>query len=164
MAVDSLGSRLTKRDILLIGDQSKIGIESTIIDCTRDIPIILRPGFITKQMIEGLLGISINSLEANIAVKFSGNFKSHYSPKAKVVIGGPYEFGAGFIAIRDIPTPPSLIRLSTPINNYEYAATLYESFAKADSLNLSSIHIIPATGNDLAIAINDRIKKASSEL
>ena len=161
---NAIGRRLIVGDVILDGGKTTIGIESTIIDCTGAIPRILRPGFITQKMVEKLLGINLSNNENLDVPKYSGQFKSHYSPKAKVKVGGPYEYGAGFIALDSFSTPKSLIRLCTPSDNKLYASQLYESFAKADELKLGTVHVILAQGDDIAVAINDRILKASYSL
>jgi L-threonylcarbamoyladenylate synthase len=55
-----LGQYLSNLDQILDGGSSKVGIESTIIDCTSDLPIILRPGGVTVEMIKELLDIELD--------------------------------------------------------------------------------------------------------
>jgi len=74
-----------KIPLILDGGKCKIGIESTVIDFTRKIPTILRPGKITKKMIEKLIG-KINIANEKTKVKSPGMKYRHYSPKAKVIL------------------------------------------------------------------------------
>ena len=159
-----LGNYLTKKDLILDGGSSSIGLESTIIDCTQTTPNILRPGAVTKEMIAEILGISIGSKTLNsesIQVKAPGILDSHYSPKAKIYINGTPSHGDGFIALESFKTPEGVIRLASPKNNEEYARTLYEAFRLADSGNIEKVFVIPPIGNGISVAINDRLAKAA---
>jgi L-threonylcarbamoyladenylate synthase len=84
---EELSNYLSENDQILDGGQSQIGIESTIIDCTQDIPYILRPGFITSEMIEPLLEIELmHSHSIKNDIKVPGLLNSHYSPNTRVIM------------------------------------------------------------------------------
>lgn len=76
--------------MILDGGPVGIGIESTIVDLTEEIPTILRPGFITKEMLEEVVGeVQIDKgLEADAKTppKAPGMKYRHYAPKAELVI------------------------------------------------------------------------------
>ena len=159
-----LGNYLTKKDLILDGGSSSIGLESTIIDCTQTTPNILRPGAVTKEMITEILGTSTERNTQNsesIQVKAPGILDSHYSPKAKICVNGTPSHGDGFIALESFKTPEGVIRLASPKNNEEYARTLYEAFRLADSWNIEKVFVIPPIGNGISVAINDRLAKAA---
>jgi L-threonylcarbamoyladenylate synthase len=163
--IDDLGKFLSVNDSILVGGVSLIGIESTIIDCTKKIPTILRPGAITSHMINVCLqqvtiDRKIELKRSNI--KTSGNFLSHYAPSAKVILNGDPGIGDGFIALKRYKTPREAIRLASPENNSEYARILYSAFRLADSLEIHKIFVIPPKGNGIAVAINDRLLKAAN--
>lgn len=157
---DELSKELSVNDVMLDGGDSAIGIESTIIDCTQDQPIILRPGFITKKMIEETTGLKL--LESISNIRVSGSFKSHYAPQAKVLLDVEPQPGDGFIALEEIATPPNVIRLIAPKNIEEYAQNLYFAFKAADENKLSRIVVRQPLGDNLALAIRDRLQKASN--
>jgi len=157
---DELSKDLTVRDVVLDGGNSAIGIESTIIDCTQDQPRILRPGFITKKMIEETTSLILSDSITNIRV--SGSFKSHYAPKAKVLLDVEPQPGDGFIALEEFTTPSNVIRLIAPKNLEEFAQNLYLAFRAADEKKLSRIVVRQPLGDNLAIAIRDRLQKASN--
>ena len=71
------------------------------------------------------------------------------------------EFGEGFIAMADIPTPKGAIRLSSPTDVEMYAKELYESFRLADRKNIKVVKVMMPSGQGLALAIRDRLAKAS---
>lgn len=160
-AVDAeLGFFLSPKDLILNGGQSLIGVESTIIDCTDFPPSILRPGAITIEMIEMVLGRSVDSKVK--LIKAPGLFKSHYAPKALVKLGKHALPGDGFIALESVPTPFGAHRLATPVNVDEYAKKLYSALRLADELGIKTVIALPPEGAGLAEAIRDRLNKASN--
>jgi L-threonylcarbamoyladenylate synthase len=160
---EELTEYLKSKDLVLDGGPSLIGVESTIINCTNTTPIILRPGAITAAMINSLLGIRIELVtkECIKNIKVPGLLESHYSPKAKVYLSGTPAAGDGFIALSRFPTPSGAIRLISPTTNEEYAKALYQGLRLADSKKLHRIYVIPPKGDDISVAINDRLEKAS---
>ena len=67
------------------------------------------------------------------------------------------------IAEGNFPTPPGVVRISSPKNLFEYAKTLYQSFEKADSLKVKRLCIyLPDSESGIAEAIKDRVLKAAS--
>jgi L-threonylcarbamoyladenylate synthase len=158
-----LSNYLKSNDLILDGGQSSIGVESTIINCTKTTPAILRPGGITAAMINNLLGISIEGVTKNDSdqIRAPGLLESHYSPKAKVYLSGTPSTGDGFIALNKFPTPDGVIRLTSPATNEEYARTLYQALRLADSKKLSKVFVIEPAGNDIAVAVCDRLQKAA---
>ena len=157
---EELSRDLSANDMILDGGNSSIGIESTIIDCTQSQPKILRPGFITNTMVEEATGLILSDSITNIRV--SGSFKSHYAPKAKVLLDIEPQPGDGFIAQAEFETPANVIRLIAPKNVEEFAQNLYFAFRKADEKDLSRIVVKQPLGDNLALAIRDRLLKASN--
>jgi L-threonylcarbamoyladenylate synthase len=76
--------------LILDGGDCAVGIESTIIDCTRGEPVLLRPGQITRAQIEAACGRAVRGKDApqdvsgQAAPRASGTLESHYAPRAKV--------------------------------------------------------------------------------
>jgi len=161
-----LAEFLSKNDQILDGGPCLVGVESTIIDCTQKKPSILRPGAVTKDMIEDTLGITVDLNASNsesVKIKAAGLLESHYAPKAKVFITGTPTKGDGFIALNSFTTPTGAIRIAAPKTNEEYARGLYEAFRLADIKGLTRVFVIPPTGGGIAVAINDRLAKAAFE-
>ncbi len=147
-------------DRILDGGPCLVGVESTIIDCTKSAPQILRPGAITKEMIEETTGLAVVS-EEKTEIRVSGALDSHYSPKAQVVINAMAESGEGFIALATITTPNGAIRLAAPNTVEQYARDLYAALREGDARDLTKIAVILPEGDGLAEAIRDRITKAA---
>ncbi len=72
--------------LTLDGGECEVGIESTIVDCTRGAPVLLRPGVITRAQVEAACGqpLQDKAALAQPAPKASGTLESHYAPRAKV--------------------------------------------------------------------------------
>jgi L-threonylcarbamoyladenylate synthase len=164
---EELSNYLSVDDQILDGGPCAVGVESTIIDCTGDVPKILRPGAITAQMITESTGLEVvtptdssNAAKENIRV--SGSLEAHYAPAAKVLLDQTPTAGQGFIAIATTATPDGVIRLASPNNDVEFAQTLYASLRKADELGLSHVVIEQPQGTGIAIAIRDRLKRAAN--
>jgi L-threonylcarbamoyladenylate synthase len=152
---------LHAEDQILDGGPSLVGVESTIIDCSKENPSILRPGAVTAEMVEQSTGIIL--LEAQeTRVRASGSHKQHYSPKARVLVGKEAQLGDGLIAMDGVLTPDGVNRLASPKNNEEYARILYSALRQGDDAGLERIYIDPPEGLGLAVAIRDRITRASS--
>jgi L-threonylcarbamoyladenylate synthase len=161
-----LAKFLSEKDQILDGGPCLVGVESTIINCTQNKPSILRPGAVTKEMIEDTLGITIDLNSSNsesIQIKAAGLLESHYAPKAKVFLTGSPAVGEGFIALDSFATPAGVVRIAAPKTNEEYAHILYEAFRLADSRGVSRVFVIPPTGGGIALAINDRLSKSAFE-
>jgi len=161
-----LADFLSKNDQILDGGPCTIGVESTIINCTQNKPSILRPGAVTKEMIEDALGMTVElntSDSGAIQIKAAGLLKSHYAPNAKVFLTGTPTMGDGFIALDSFTTPAGAIRVASPKTNEEYARVLYEAFRSADIKGLERVFVIPPTGGGIAVAINDRLAKSAFE-
>ncbi len=161
---EELSKYLEPTDLILDGGLSFIGVESTIINCTGRTASILRPGGITKEMMKNSLGIVVdyNSKALTNQIKVAGLLKSHYSPNAKVLLSGIPSEGDGFIALATYSTPEGAIRLACPMNNTEYARQLYQALRLADSKNLKRVFVIPPIGDDIAVAIRDRLQKSKT--
>lgn len=72
--------------LVLDGGPCTVGIESTIIDCTRPMPVLLRPGGIERARIEAACGLAVLTQEeaGTAAPRASGTLEAHYAPDAKV--------------------------------------------------------------------------------
>jgi L-threonylcarbamoyladenylate synthase len=157
---EEIGAYLSAEDLILDGGAAQVGLESTIIDCTGDAPKILRPGAITQAMIEEATGLQVSE-HKDSQIRVSGSLEKHYAPKAKVTLDTQAIAGQGFIAPAEVATPPGVIRLASPANTDEYARTLYSALRDGDAQGLETIAIIQPSGDGLAIAIRDRLMRAS---
>ena len=156
---EEIGEFLKESDLILDGGPSQVGLESTIIDCTSDAPRILRPGAITEEMIEESTRLKVSKAETNIRV--SGSLENHYAPKATVSLNRIPEPGEGFIALADIQTPENVIRLAAPTDVVDFARIVYAALREGDAQGLKSVVVAEPVGDGLALAIRDRLMRAS---
>ena len=157
---DELSDYLSESDVILDGGACAVGVESTIIDCTGDMPKILRPGAITEEMIEHSTGLDVSDA-VGVAIRVSGSLESHYSPIAKVVLDQSPLAGQGFIAMADVASEAGVIRLAAPTTHYEFARILYSALRAADEQGLNTVVVAQPGGNGIAIAIRDRLMRAA---
>jgi L-threonylcarbamoyladenylate synthase len=164
---DELSNYFSADDQILDGGPCTVGVESTIIDCTGEVPKILRPGAITAEMITTSTGLKVapvadSSNSESEKIRVSGSLEAHYAPAALVLLDQQPLAGQGFIAKATTSTPDGVIRLASPNDDGEFAQTLYASLRKADELGLSHVVIEQPQGSGIAIAIRDRQKRAAN--
>ena len=158
---DELGDYLADSDQILDGGACAVGVESTIIDCTGDVPKILRPGAVTAQMIQECTGLEVIGVVEESAIRVSGSLDSHYAPVATVVLDQSPVAGEGFIAMADVVAGDGVVRLAAPKTHDEYARVLYSALRTADEQGLATVVVQQPAGDGIAIAIRDRLKRAA---
>jgi len=165
---DELNDYLGDADQILDGGPCAVGVESTIIDCTGDVPRILRPGAVTAEMIKESTGLSVgNSVAVSGAsmdekeIRVSGSLDSHYAPVAKVELVQSPVAGQGFIAMADVATPDGVVRLAAPKTHDEFARVIYAALRAADEQKLPTVVVEQPVGDGIAVAIRDRLKRAA---
>ncbi len=154
-----LGEYLLPGDLIVEGGNSHVGVESSIIDCTGIAPAIARPGAITREMVEAATGVELMEFDQRIRV--SGSHSRHYSPRAEVVLDDAVEQGDGLIALSEFPTPPGAIRLLEAPSVEAYASGVYSALRRADQLGLGRVVAMTPPGEGLAVAVRDRLVRAS---
>jgi L-threonylcarbamoyladenylate synthase len=164
---DELSEYLKPDDQILDGGVCAVGVESTIIDCTSHVPRILRPGAITLAMIAESTEISEQELtdtqtSQEEVARVSGSLENHYAPLAKVLLCETPLPGQGFVAHANIATPEGVIRLASPTSDEEFAQVLYSSLRDADAKGLKEVVVVQPIGIGIAVAIRDRLRRASN--
>jgi len=158
---DELGDYLADGDQILDGGPCDVGVESTIIDCTGDVPRILRPGAITAQMIAESTGLEVVGVVEGSAIRVSGSLEAHYAPAARVVLDQSPVAGQGFIAMADVVAGVGVVRLAAPKTHDEFARVLYSALRAADEQGLGTVVVEQPLGDGIAVAIRDRLKRAA---
>jgi L-threonylcarbamoyladenylate synthase len=156
---EELGDFLAENDLILDGGPSLVGVESTIIDCTADAPRILRPGAVTIEMIEKVTGLTIE--DRDDVIRVSGSLENHYAPSALILLDGHPRPGDGYIALKSYPTPEGAIRLAAPVDNEDFARQLYGALREADAQEIDLVVVVQPEGSDIAVAVRDRLQRAS---
>ena len=173
-----------KIDMIIDGGSCGFGIESTVVQVIEDKIVILRPGSITKLMLEEFGDVEIDKgiVDKNIKAKAPGMKYKHYSPKAKVVlIKGDKEKIVSFIN-KNLEEDEKLGIKSLPIV-YEQTAHFYKEYLtigdlskadtvaknlfavlrKCDELGLDKVYIEAFDEEEVGLAIMNRLKKAAGD-
>jgi L-threonylcarbamoyladenylate synthase len=165
--LDEFAGIISDDDLILDGGESAVGVESTIVDCTDEIPRLLRSGAITIDDIERVTGIKPGMTST---VRASGTLESHYAPMADVVITDAAGLAAshstdaarvGVLALASVKTPVGMVRLSAPTSNDEYAHVLYGALREADALQLTTVLAVLPEESGLGAAVIDRLSRAA---
>ena len=161
---DELTQYLQPEDQIMDGGPCSVGVESTIIDCTGELPRILRPGAITEEMIKESTGLTdlAPTTSTDESPRVSGSLEKHYAPAAKVLLDQTPVAGQGFIASSRRVTPTGVTRLAAPKNADEFARDLYTALRKADELGLQEVVVEQPQGDGIAVAIRDRLSRAAA--
>jgi L-threonylcarbamoyladenylate synthase len=146
---ESLGDRVA---MVLDGGRTTVGIESTVLSLANSNALLLRPGMVTRQEIEAVIGpVQILGAVTEGAHASPGLHQRHYSPKTPLILveaGQPPPSGRG-------------ICLQMPSEPREYAAVLYERLHEADAQGWDWIAIEQPPSTDEWSAIRDRLERAS---
>jgi len=164
-------------DLILDGGPCEVGVESTIIDLSGAQPRLLRPGRITRQQIEALIGVELvvaaKSDEA-ADIRAPGLLAVHYAPSTTALLCPTGELSAtvaelnaqgrrvGLIAYHRPIRPLHLENiLHMPEAAHDYAQALYAALREMDNLQLDMILVEQPPEGDAWQAVNDRLRKAT---
>jgi L-threonylcarbamoyladenylate synthase len=146
---DGLGNSVS---MVLDGGPSNVGIESTVLSLAGPAAILLRPGMVTQQEIEAVIGpVRVLKRVAEGAHSSPGLHARHYSPKTPLLLIEPGQ----------VPTSGRGIFLQMPTDPRECAAVLYERLHEADAQGFDWIAIEQPPRTEEWSAICDRLERAS---
>ena len=150
-----------KLSIIINGGSSKIGIESTVIDLSEK-PKILRPGFISETEIKSILQKTFSKKKSKI--KSPGMLKKHYSPGVPIIFGRkPKSLNHAYIFYgKKYKNLKNYFNLSKKGDLKEAASNLYKTMRKIKKKGYKKIFINKFPKKGLGIAMNDRLKRAST--
>ena len=146
--------------LIVDGGDCEVGIESTIIDCTRGAPVLLRPGVLTLKHIAQACGQLVHPAHALLqpAPKASGTLESHYAPRAKLRLVS-FDEAVALQALSDKTLRPVYVLPRDP----ERAA--HELFAKLRELDQTGVAEILVSKPPLGEAwdgVRDRLSRAAA--
>lgn len=153
---------------IMNGGMSLIGIESTIIDLTKDIPTILRYGAITKEMIERVLHREIECPSSHHE-RVSGNMKNHYQPEKPLFLLYTHQIESlssqeeGILIMHYSPLSKkdTFTYYQMPQNKEEYAKNLYSALHDIDTMSVGKIFVERPPDSIEWRDVVDRLVKAS---
>ena len=153
-------------EAILDGGATQVGVESTIVACLPDGPRLLRPGGVTREAIEAVLGRALPLQDTAGAVIAPGMLQSHYAPHCAVTLEATQ--GAPDAALLDfngqLAGEPCLARLDLSERGdlMEAAAGLFDALRILDAAGAARILVAPVPMSGLGEAINDRLARAAA--
>lgn len=160
---EDLDSRI---DCILQGEATEIGLESTVVDCTGDIPLILRTGSITlEQLREVNANTQLYIFNQGETAKSPGLKHRHYSPKAKVFFATEGKFEkteyAAFIGLKKPKFEFAMMKICR--NAEEYAHEVFAFFRECDNNLIQKIYCEVVEEKGIGMALMDRLKRAADD-
>lgn len=172
--IDDLGGRI---EMILDGGTTNIGIESTVLDVTAEPPMILRPGWITQEMLSQAIGPVERSGSDEELRRSPGTRHRHYSPRARVIlieqasaellecvcrehlkIGSVGFAGHSSVKIDD----PKFCALRLGSSAKDYAHSIYATLRQLDKKNPRVIIVEGINDTGEGAAVMDRLRRAAS--
>lgn len=175
-------------DVVLDGGRCRVGLESTIVDCSGDEVGILRPGAISREAVEAVVRSDV-ARPTDGAVRAPGTLKSHYAPLATVLLVEPDELAdrarelvdagksvailapsdalgvarSGLSRFRDAKTSgvTGVTVLDSPRDVDEYAHVLYARLREVDARGIDVLLVVPPPEVGIGSAVVDRLRRAS---
>lgn len=163
-------------DLVLDGGPCGVGVESTIVDCSEEdaLPVILRPGGITAEQIEAVLGHPVRRTPDGPS-RAPGMLAAHYAPRAQVVVAEDVDAAlalaetraqagdrVGLLTPRVVAAPEGVAALVGGDTPEAYAAMLYDRLRAADRLGLDLLVVVPPPATGVGIAVRDRLARAAT--
>ncbi|MBZ6075936.1 L-threonylcarbamoyladenylate synthase [Microvirga puerhi] len=155
---------------VLDGGETPVGVESTIVSCLDGVPRLLRPGGVTRESIEAVIGRKLETAsEPGDNPVAPGMLASHYAPRARVRLGAT-TIHPGEAALLFGPNLPAgskdaaaILNLSESGDLAEAAAHLFSFLRRLDVTGAGVIAVSPIPEIGLGEAINDRLQRAAAE-
>ncbi len=161
---EGLGDRI---DLILDGGACPVGLESTVIACIDDRPVLLRPGGLAVEEIAAVAGAPIAEARSDDAAPSSpGMLSSHYAPSVPVRLNAAdVREGEALLAFGpDVPAHAGAMRNLSPRGDVvEAAANLFRMLHELDALKPERIAVMPIPERGLGRAINDRLRRAACQ-
>jgi L-threonylcarbamoyladenylate synthase len=142
-------------DLVLDGGASPVGVESTIVDCSVDPPQVLRPGAISVDEIEVLLGAA--PAAASGPSRAPGMLASHYAPRAEILLAATDDEAVDLMVGH-----PDARLIGAGVTPVEYARGLYRWLREADEEGARAIVAVLPPAEGLGHAVRDRLVKAAA--
>ena len=158
---------------ILDGGATRIGLESTIVACLGGVPRLLRPGGVSREAIEAVLGLALaddsSASDAPSAPLAPGMLTSHYAPRARVRLDaqaiepGEAALLFGNAAPHSMQNAVAVRNLSESGDLREAAANLFGAMRALDETGAAGIAVAPVPEHGLGEAITDRLRRAAAD-
>lgn len=172
-----------KIEFVLDGGETSVGVESTVLDITQPVPVILRPGGITKEAIERVIGRvvvhpSVHNKDVLVDQTSSPGMKyRHYAPRGSIILveGTPLAIkktittllsrhdSAAVLTTHSFSYPTRHI-FSLGTTSEEHARRLFSALRECDATHVKTIFVEGTNENGLGLAFMNRVRKAASRI
>ncbi len=162
--LDDLGGSI---GCLLQDDTTKAGVESTVVDCTREKAVLLRPGVVTLEDLRSILpDIQVREPDSTTLARSPGMRYQHYAPKAHVqLVSRPSEAApharSAYIGLSPVRDPAAFGAARHCCTVEDYARTLFWFFRHCESMGIQRIYCQTTDTSGLGLALMDRLTRAS---
>ncbi len=154
-------------DCILQGDPTEIGLESTVVDCTGDVPVLLRLGSVPLSELRNIIPQTIEYKPVTEEAPMSPGLKhKHYAPRARVFLAESTmtdipRNDTAYIGMVEPSDAPQFSRVLVCSTVEEYAHWVFEFFRECDRLGIRTIYCeaVPETG--IGAALMDRLRRAA---
>ena len=146
-------------DVIVDGGAARVGVESTIVDLTGDVPAVLRAGAITATMLGDALGTPVVTRVGG-TVRAPGTLPSHYAPRARVVLAAEPERER--IAAERAARGERVALLALPADAAAAARGLYATLRALDEDGYDTIVATLPPDTEANAAVRDRLTRASA--
>ncbi len=149
--------------LVLDGGPAQIGLESTIIDLTREPPVVLREGGIPRETLDGLLALGAMGSAPN-DTRAPGMLASHYAPRAQVLLVTTEGLAAERERLED--EGARVVVLEAPTDDAALEALAHDLYARlraADDAGADVVLAVLPEARGLGAAIADRLRRAASQ-
>lgn len=150
-------------DVVLDDGPCSIGLESTVIDLSESEPSLLRPGGIAMEDLGAALGETLRTSENVDAPKSPGMLSRHYAPNTPLAMNATCARPNGLLLGFGPSTRNADLNLSASGNLREAAANLFAMLHQLDKRGMEEIAVSPIPDFGLGRAINDRLRRATTE-
>jgi L-threonylcarbamoyladenylate synthase len=165
--------------LILDAGPTAVGVESTVLDVTCTPPVILRPGGVSREAIEALIGPLQKTAAASLRRRSPGTRYRHYSPRAAVQLIDPAQpeglwhtvaaalqrgqrVGCILHRLEPSAVPPGVTVRRVPGGVADYARALFSSLRALDALGVDLIVVEGVPEEGLGVAVMDRLRRASA--
>jgi L-threonylcarbamoyladenylate synthase len=152
---------------VLDGGRCPIGIESTVLDLSGSEPTVLRPGGLSREALEAVIGpIGATGTSSDHKPRSPGMLESHYAPERPLRMNArDARPGEALLALGPGPAPDrfrDVHWLSRSGDLTEAAANLFAALRALDRPEFTGIAVMPVPEEGLGAAINDRLRRAAA--
>ena len=149
--LDDLGDDV---DYILDGGPCRVGVESTIVDCSLEVPVVLRPGGITAEAIESI--VALDSIDSGVS-RAPGMLLAHYAPLCEVVLVENMQQAQG--SLGDANSKCRILDAS--IDPTSFASAMYSLLRQCDVDGVQKLVVVQPDPIGIGLAIRDRLTKAA---